>query len=139
MKVRRIARLAVLAGFMVAALAPATPAGADTTVFVDIKSYMFSPATLTVKLGTPIVWRNQESGAIPPNPAHNLIEEFYQGPADPIPWPNTRIVCGKFDPGKSCALDAAKASQLLPRGKHVLTCTIDREHTYLMRTYIEVI
>jgi plastocyanin len=48
--------LVVLAGVRRAAGAEATPAGAE----VSIDNFSFTPATLTVKVGTPITWTNRD-------------------------------------------------------------------------------
>lgn len=45
----------------VAANVPATPVNEVTTAAVTIKSFAFSPATLTVKAGTTVTWTNQDS------------------------------------------------------------------------------
>jgi amicyanin len=53
-----------MAGMAMSAQAAAAPAGASTAVAtdaVDIKNFAFSPATVTVKAGSTVVWTNADS------------------------------------------------------------------------------
>jgi plastocyanin len=42
------------------ATTPATPAQAGGSNQIAIKNFAFSPATLTIKTGTPVTWTNQD-------------------------------------------------------------------------------
>lgn len=143
MSMRRLAgsrrsAVATAAALLVVLVAGAAPAQ-NHTVVIEIERYLFSPAHIEVAFGQPITWRNNESGTVPPNPVHNIVRDLFIPPGEIAPQSVTQRICEPFGPGESCSPEPEEIGLLLPRGRHILTCTIDRDHSVLMRHVIDVV
>lgn len=130
--------IAAALSLLVVLVAGAAPAQNHALV-IDIERYLFSPAHVEVAFGQPITWRNNESAPVPPNPVHNIVRDLYIPPGETVPQSVTQRICEPFGPGESCSPDPEEIGLLLPRGRHILTCTIDRDHSVLMRHVIDVV
>lgn len=137
---RRTRRSLLIAlGLALFAFALPVPAPAAAPVTVTISRYAFDPPVLSVQLGQPIVWRNAETGPVPLDTRHNLIENLYVPAGQPgPPVTDTKEICPAFSAGSSCSPPASRIVSLLPRGRHFLTCTIDRDHVALMHFVVDV-
>jgi plastocyanin len=57
----RLVSPALVCAQLFAAAAPgATPAAADAPATVELKTFMFGPATLTIPAGTRVTWKNSD-------------------------------------------------------------------------------
>ena len=117
-------------GLLLAAF-PVRAEAAPIDVSIDL--YTYSPLYLEVEHGQRIRWTNHEQLGVP----HNVILTNTITPESEV-LVETVDVCGAMDPGQSCTPTSEEIGEALPPGTHVLTCTIDREHTVLMHAIIVV-
>jgi hypothetical protein len=137
--VRTTMARALMATALLAAVLPGAPAHAAPKKVVTIHNYLFSEPVIQVELGQAIEWRNLEVAGepVPQKKPHNLIEDIYIPPSG-VPLLSTKRICDAFPPGAKCAPDPTTIDHLLPAGIHILTCTIDRDHSALMRHVVQV-